>query len=100
MTLKQTSHLPHVFFQGDGFDFACNFPVQLYLELPNALNVEPFIRSQLAAVAIGRKRVTMKPGDALKSWVACFLPCLYPAKESLKCSLYPTQHLLATGVIY
>src|SRR5918992_6336211 len=92
--------LPTRFFQGDSFDAAGDFPVQLYLEFPNALNIKLLILwFQLAPVAIFWERVTVKPGDALKSWIAWFLPSFYSAKKGVIRVVYPAQDVLATGVI-
>jgi hypothetical protein len=101
VNLDIETHIPAatVSSQRDCFDAACYWSVELYLEFTNSLNVEAFILSQLTPVAIFRERVTVKPGHALKSRVACDLSLLHPAKEGLKCFLHPAQDILATRVI-
>jgi hypothetical protein len=72
--------------------------MQFDLEFPDSLDVEPFILSQFAPVAIDWEGVTVKPRLSLKSGVAGFLPSLHSAKKGLKRLVYPAQYILATVV--
>ena len=79
---------------------AGNVPVQLYLELTNSLNGEPFIFPELAPVAIFREGVAVKPRLRLKPGIAWFLPSFYSSEKGLEGLIYPAQYALASGEIY
>jgi hypothetical protein len=86
--------------EGHGFDAARNFPVKLHLQLTNTHDVELVILSELAPIPIRGESVAVKPGQAFKSGIACFLPLLDSAKERLKRSVHLAQDSLTTHVIY
>src|SRR5215469_10862490 len=83
----------------NSLDLTLHRPVQLDLDETSALDTQPAVFEQSAAIAVGRKGDTVVPPERTEAREAGLLAASYASEERLEGLIQPAEHILAAGEV-